>query len=171
MLKKHVRYVHGYMEIMDDNDLRMPILITTAYERLIYELTNLNNDLISSEVKNDPAVLRCVEVVRYLIDETKSRYRELERRHEKREHEFELTVNDNDTVYSTELSYPSGSKYSLPSRNSVHSKHTSYHTSRSIRSTSHVSAHRYSKPVRSSHGYRSVENTERNTYQSYAIIK
>ena len=65
-----------------------------------------------SEVKDNAAVVRCVEVIHYLIDKTKSVYRELERCHKLRERDYELIVNDNDTVYSTELSYPGKSQYS-----------------------------------------------------------
>ena len=84
----------------------MAIEVITAYERLITELTILNRDLKLSEVKDNAAVLRYVEVIHYLIDETKSVYRELEKCHELRERDYELIVHDNDAVYSTDLSYP-----------------------------------------------------------------
>ena len=99
-------------------------------------------------------------MIYYLIDETKSLYCEFERCHEQRERDYELIVNDNDTVYSTELSYPGKSQYSVHSLNSVRSKHTSYHNSCSMKSKSRVSARRYSKTMRSSNSYRSVEHAK-----------
>ena len=159
-LKKHVHYVHGYMKFMNDSTSCMPIEVITAYERLINKLTIQNHDLNLSDVKDNTTVLHCVEVIHYLIDETKFVFRELERCHKLRERDYELIVHDNYTVYSMDLSYPGKSQRSGHSRNSVCSKHTSYHTSRSMRSTSRVYARKYSKTLRSSHSYRSVENAE-----------
>ena len=148
------------MKFMDVSASCMSIEVITAYERIINELMILNHELKLSDVKDNAAVLRCAEVIRFLIDETKSIYRELERCHKLRERDYELIVHDNDTVYSTDLFYPGKSQHCGHSRNSVCSKHTSYHTSRSMRSMSRVYARRYSKTLRSSHSYRSVEHAE-----------
>ena len=62
-LKKHIRYVHGYMNFMNDSASRIPIEVITAYERRINELTILNRDLKLSKVKDNAAVLCCIKVI------------------------------------------------------------------------------------------------------------
>ena len=91
---------------------------------------------------------------------------ECEKQCEIKKRECESIVNGAETIYDTELSYPSKSLYSfvnepphsLKSFQLFNSTHTSFHTSRSVKSLAGIPVRRYSRPLRSISSYRSAQH-------------